>query len=123
MMIKKITAISFFCLGSTFNASAHDANRILQLEQDIQSINLRLTKLESAQGIKTDTQKPLANSDGWKSLANWRQLTTGMTPIDVRGLLGEPQRVDGGDLAYWHYPNRGFISFFQGKLNGWREPK
>jgi hypothetical protein len=123
MMIKKITAISFFCLGSTFNASAHDANRILQLEQDIQSINLRLTKLESAQGIKTDTQKPLANSDGWKSLANWRQLTTGMTPIDVRGLLGEPQRVDGGDIANWYYPNRGSVGFFLGKLNRWQEPK
>ena len=82
-----------------------------------------MTKLESAQGIKTDTQKPLANSDGWKSLANWRQLTTGMTPIDVRGLLGEPQRVDGGEFANWYYPNRGSVGFYSGKLNRWQEPK
>jgi len=46
-----------------------------------------------------------------------------MTPIDVRGLLGEPQRVDGGDIANWYYPNRGSVGFFLGKLNRWQEPK
>ena len=122
-MIKKITAIFLFSLFVPFSASAQDNNRINQLEQEIQSIKLRLTKLESAQGIQSDSQKPVVSSDGWRSLANWRQLIIGMTPTDAKKLLGEPQRVDGGPATYWYYPNRGYISFYEGKLDRWQEPK
>jgi len=122
-MIKKITAIFLFSLLAPFSASAQDNNRINQLEEEIQSIKLRLTKIESAQGIQSDSQKPVASSDGWRSLANWRQLNIGMTPTDARKLLGEPQRVDGGTLAYWYYPNRGYIIFYEGKLDRWQEPR
>ena len=122
-MIKKITAISLFSLLAPFGVSAQDNNRITQIEQEIQSIKLRLTKLESAQGIQSDSQKPIGSSDGWKSLASWRQLIIGMTPADARQLLGEPQRVDGGTFTYWYYPNRGYIIFYEGKLDKWQEPK
>jgi hypothetical protein len=122
-MIKKITAIFFLSLFASFGASAQDNNRINQLEQEIHSIKLRLTKLESVQGIQSDSQKPVASSDGWKSVANWRQLIIGMTPADARKLLGEPQRVDGGTVTYWYYPNRGYISFYEGKLDRWQEPR
>jgi hypothetical protein len=107
----------------SFSAIAQDNSRINQLEQEILSIKLRLTKIESAQGIQSDSQKPVASSDGWRSLANWRQLIIGMTPTDARKLLGEPQRVDGGTRAYWYYPNRGYISFYEGKLDRWEEPR
>jgi len=107
----------------SFSAIAQDNSRINQLEQEIQSINLRLSKLESVQGISTDAPKAPANNDGWKSLANWRQLTTGMTPSDVRRMLGEPSRVDGGKFAIWHYQNRGDVTFMDGKVYRWSEPR
>jgi hypothetical protein len=107
----------------SFSAIAQDNSRINQLEQEIQSINLRLMKLESAQGVSTDAPKAPANNDGWKSLANWRSLATGMTPSDVRGILGEPSRVDGGQIANWYYQNSGDVTFMRGKLYSWREPR
>jgi hypothetical protein len=107
----------------SFSAIAQDNSRINQLEQEIQSINLRLMKLESAQGISTDAPKAPANNDGWKSLASWRSLATGMTPSDVRRILGEPSRVDGGDYAIWYYQNRGTVTFISEKVNSWREPR
>ncbi len=80
-------------------------------------------KLESAQGASTDAPKALVNSEGWKSLASWRSLATGMTTSDVRRILGEPARVDGGEFAIWYYQNRGDVTFIGGKVNGWREPR
>ena len=121
-MIKKIALIGVFSLGAAFQASAQDSSRINQLEQEIQSIKLRLLKLESPQGTPTDTQKSTTN-DGWRSLSNWRQLTTGMTPDDVRRVLGEPARVNGGAVATWYYQNRGYVTFMSDKLYSWGEPK
>ena len=122
-MIKKFALIGCLTLVGGFNAHAQDTNRISQLEQEIQSIKLRLSKLESAQGIQPDAPKAPANSDGWKSLSSWRQLSTGMTPNDVRRILGEPSRVNGGEVATWYYQNRGYVTFMSEKLYSWGEPK
>jgi len=107
----------------SFSAIAQDNSRINQLEQEIQSINLRLSKLESAQGISPEVPKAQANNDGWKSLANWRQLTTDMTPNDVKRILGEPSRVKGGDIAIWYYQNSSSVTFMRGKIYSWSEPR
>ena len=122
-MIKTITIIGFLSLFIAFNSYADDSDRIDQLEKEVQELKLRILNLESLLSNQAAAQDVVTSGDGWKSIANWRKLTTGMDPSDVRKILGEPQRVDGGDLAYWHYQNGGVVTFFNGKVRRWREPR
>jgi hypothetical protein len=122
-MTKKVTIVGLLYLLTAFNVFAQDNNRITQLEQEIQTIKLRLSKLESMQEVQADISKPTGNSDGWKSQSSWRQLVTGMTPNDVTRILGEPARLNGGGVATWYYQNRGYVTFISDKLSSWSEPK
>ena len=40
----------------------------------------------------------------------------------VRKILGEPERINGGVVAFWNYPNGGDVTFMDGKVSGWSEP-
>lgn len=122
-MIKTITIIGFLSLFIAFNSYADDSDRIDQLEKEVQELQLRISKLESLLSNPNAAQDVVTSSDGWKSIANWRKLTTGMGPSDVRKMLGEPYRVDGGNLATWYYKNDGTVLFYQGKVREWREPR
>lgn len=82
-----------------------------------------MAQLETSLGCSPDVSKPRVNVDGWKTLSNWRQLSTVMTPGDIRRLLGEPIRINGGDIATWHYQNRGYVTFMNNRLYSWSEPK
>jgi len=73
--------------------------------------------------VLPDTGKPVTPGDGWKSLANWKNLATDMSIVDVQKMLGEPDQVSGGTIAFWHYPNGGTVTFVIGKLNTWSEPR
>lgn len=66
--------------------------------------------------------EPAVTDGGWNSLANWRKLATDMKPSAVRKILGEPQKVDGGEIATWYYENEGTVTFMRGKLYSWHEP-
>ena len=61
--------------------------------------------------------------DGWKSLPNWKKLAKDMSIDEVRSILGDPERMNGGTIAYWYYPNGGTATFFIGQLDGWSEPR
>lgn len=106
----------------TMNAGAQSADRTAQFEKEIEAIKQRLNKLESAQRISTADTKPAVTGSGWRSLASWRQLKNEMSPIDVRGLLGEPLRIEGGSVAKWYYQNGGALMFIGDKLSQWKEP-
>jgi hypothetical protein len=45
-----------------------------------------------------------------------------MSMEDVRSLLGEPEKIDGGSVAFWYYPRSGEVMFVSGKLTSWKEP-
>lgn len=115
--------VSFFSVAIPLSASANDADRIGQLERDIQEIKRRLSSLEAPSVNTNVRQTPPVAGEGWKSLSNWRSLNNGMGYEEVRNLLGEPQRVNGGDIALWYYPNSGEVTFFRGKLDRWAEPR
>lgn len=100
-----------------------DSVRITQLEKEVQELKIRLSRLESPQSSTNQPQKTIVSGEGWKSLANWRSFKTGMSYDEVRSILGEPTRIDGGNLAYWHYSNSGSVRFFLGKANEWQEPR
>ena len=122
-MIKTITIIGFLSMFIAFNSYADDSDRIDQLEKEVQELKLRISKLESLLVNPGAAQEVVTPGDGWKSIANWRKLTTGMAPSDVRKILGEPQRVDGGALAVWYYQSDGAVFFFGEEVYRWKEPQ
>lgn len=122
-MIKAIALVGALALAAAFNVRANDSDRIDQMERDIQELKLRLSEIEASHSNPRKAQHLDMTSDGWKSLANWRQLSSGMSPTDVRRILGEPHRLDGGHVAYWHYKNQGKVIFVDDKIQSWREPQ
>ena len=119
----KIIAIILLSLGVTFNSYADDSDRIDQLEKEVQELKVRISKIESLLSNPNAAQEVVTSSEGYKSIANWRKLTTDMGYSDVRKILGEPQRVDGGSIAEWYYPNGGTVIFQRNKAWQWREPR
>lgn len=122
-MIKTISIIGFLLLAVIFNANSQDIDRIDQLEKDVQEIKIRLSKLESLLSTPSKAKEHVASDEGWKSLINWRKLTTDMDYSDVKKILGEPSKVDGGQIAHWYYQNGGEVTFMSGKVFEWREPR
>ena len=122
-MIKTITVIVFLSLGVAFNSYADDSDRIDRLEKDVQELKLRISKIESLLSDSSKSKELAPSHEGWKSVSNWRKLTTDMSESDVQNILGEPQRVDGGSLASWYYENGGTVIFFDGKVHRWMEPR
>ncbi|MEJ2406342.1 MAG: hypothetical protein P8171_19000 [Candidatus Thiodiazotropha sp.] len=122
-MIKTVTIIVFLSLVIAFNAYADDTDRINQLEKEVQELKLRISKLESLLNKPNAAQEVVNSSEGYKSIVNWRKLTTDMGYSEVREILGEPQRVDGGSIAEWYYPNGGKVIFQMNKAWQWREPR
>jgi hypothetical protein len=122
-MVKTIFIVGFLSLLVAFNASAQDSDRIVRLEKEIQELKLRISILESILGNPSSDQEIVLLREGWKSVANWRKLSTDMVPSDVEKILGEPHRVDGGTLATWYYQNNGKVIFYEGKVDHWTEPQ
>ncbi|OZC34519.1 hypothetical protein B9Q17_05960 [Marinobacter vinifirmus] len=122
-MFKTIIFLGALSLGFALNVHADDSARIDRLETQVQELKNRLSNLESQINDQSDVQEFIANGDGWRSIANWRKLTTAMGYDDVERILGTPERVDGGNLAHWYYPNRAKVIFMRGKVESWSEPR
>jgi outer membrane protein assembly factor BamE (lipoprotein component of BamABCDE complex) len=122
-LMLKTVAIACLPMTVALSSYAQSADRTDQLEREIREIKIRLSNLEAAQGKSIANPKPVASGEGWKVLSNWRSLKSGMTLSDVRTVLGEPDRVDGGVVAHWYYANGGTATFVGDELTQWREPK
>ncbi len=73
---------------------------------------------------KTSQSKPTANQQKQSSdLSSWRQLKKNMSEEQVRALLGEPAKVDGGTFAFWHYRSGGTVTFYNDRVDSWTEPR
>ena len=108
---------------STFSSFASDSERITQLENEIYELRLRVKQLENFQSNANNQPKQVVVNEGAKSLANWRRLNRGMSHNDVRAVLGEPLRIEGGVLTSWHYANNGRVDYIRDKLDSWKEPQ
>lgn len=122
-MFRNIVYLGVLAFGVALNVHADDSARIDQLEKQVQELKGRVSNLESQLNDQNEVQELVANGDGWKSIANWRKLTTAMGYDDVERILGTPERVDGGNLAHWYYPNRAEVVFMRGKVESWSEPR
>ncbi len=121
--MKKIITIGLLLAVTSINSYAHDAERLSSLEKEIQEIKVRLSKLEPSAQVSAESKSTAISVEGWKFQKSWRTLSTGMSPSEVRSLLGEPQQIRGGNAAFWTYPNKGEVTFLGDSLYQWREPK
>lgn len=113
--------VTLLCLS--FSSSyAGDSERISHLEKEVEELKVKIKSIEKILSPKT-SQNPISTSEGWKNISNWRMLKSGMNYEDVRTVLGEPQRIDGGNVAYWIYSNSGRVIFVRDKVTSWEEPR
>ncbi len=106
----------------SFSSSAHDSERIIHLEKDLENAIKRIETLESMLRNNNEATDRTTRTDGWKSIENWRKLSTGMNSSTVREILGEPEKINGGNYSMWQYSNRGRVNFIDDELYSWSEP-
>ena len=61
----------------------------------------------------------------WHEVANWRKLKRGMNYAQVSNILGEPDKISGGEVATWNYKGKtGYasVTFMSDELYSWNEP-
>jgi len=122
-LVPRLAIAVILSLVATFSAYAHDSDRIEQLEREVQETKQRLEILESKLLNRTDEKEPVTADDGWKSAANWKKLTPGMSALSVKELLGDPRKIDGAKNAVWYYENGGVVRIIDGNLDKWTEPE
>jgi len=130
-VVPRLAVAVILSLVATFSSYAHDSDRIEQLEREVQETKQRLSILESELRNKTD-EKELVTAeekeleiagDGWKSVANWRKLSYGMSELSVKKILGDPHKIDGAKNAVWYYDNGGVVRIVDGNVDRWSEPE
>lgn len=113
--------------GAQESTSDSLRQRIAVLERKTADLEQRVRELEAVVSAKPAQPRPVPASANWKDVANWRRLSLGMTMEQVRGLLGEPEKVAANPAEttwYWDYPTGPTVHFDSrsGKLEGWSEP-
>jgi hypothetical protein len=93
------------------------------LEREVLETKQRLSILESKLENTNDEEELVISDDGWKSVANWRKLTFGMSALSVKNLLGDPHKIDGAKNAVWYYDNGGVVRIVDGNVDRWSEPE
>lgn len=110
---------SFKKLTSHSEGMGISSGHVTMLPQEIQDLKKRISALEAIVHHSPDT----ASANGhWNSIPNWRKLKAGMTPREVRLLLGEPLRIRSSISTTWEYPKDGKVEFLVGELVMWNEP-
>ena len=122
-MIPRLAIAVILSFVATFNSYAHDSDRIEQLEREVQETKQRLSILESKLRNKNDEKELVIADDGWKSVANWRKLISGMSTLSAKNILGDPHRIDGAKNAVWYYNNGGVVRIVDGNVDRWSEPE
>jgi outer membrane protein assembly factor BamE (lipoprotein component of BamABCDE complex) len=115
--------IAIALIATTLSSFASESARISQLENEVKELRLRVLKLENLQLNANNQLKQVVANEGMKSVVNWRKLNRGMSYDEVRGILGEPLRIEGGGIATWRYSNNGSVTFIRDKLSSWDEPQ
>jgi hypothetical protein len=96
--------------------------RIEILERRSMELERRVRELENVIKSEPTRARPVVAAGNALDIANWRRLRTGMKMDEVRALLGEPERVDGGGVAFWHWGDAS-VTFMDDKLYSWSEPR
>ena len=117
--------ITILSLASISTMAMENEATESSLERRISYLEKRVDALEagSKNTLPSKDYRP-ATMGSWKDKKNWRQLKTGMSYDEVRDLLGEPENIDGGEVAYWYWGGRrAHVVFLSDKLSKWSEPQ
>ena len=123
VVVPRLAIAVILSLVVTFSSYAHDSDRIEQLEREVQETKQRLSILESKLRNENDEKELVIEDDGWKSVANWRKLTYGMSTLSVKKILGDPHKIVGAKNAVWYYDNGGVVRMNDGNVDRWLEPE
>jgi hypothetical protein len=85
--------------------------------QSAQNAKPQQSKFQPAKIQQSKPAKPAAD------LTSWRQIKKDMSMSDVRTLLGEPNRIQGGSFSTWDYPKYGSVTFYKDVVFSWTEPQ
>ena len=109
-------------------------DRVVRLEHEIATLQAALQEQRTTAALRQAPAPRLSavrldRADGWRYAENWRLLRTDMTQVQVRYLLGEPERVAVGDMTtVWVYPavdghvGRVWFDLYGDRLRGWVQP-
>ena len=102
--------------------------RIEILERATADLDRRVGALEAVIKSAPSQGQPIPASTKWRELANWRRLREGMQMDEVRALLGEPDRIEGGPITFWYWVDANAhiyasVDFESGGVSGWTEPR
>lgn len=119
--MRKLTlGIPLLVLSAVF--ADQNSSRIDQIEKELQEIKASLSRLNAILSPPDTVTASSSQLERWQAVANWRKLETGFSPSQVRQILGEPFRIDGGTVATWKYSNGGRVTFMSNRLYSWSEP-
>lgn len=92
-----------------------------QLQQKLIELEQRVRVLEKALLAQRRTPADANNTQVPAGRAAWRRLQRGMSPAQIRRLLGEPERIFVlGNQTHWYY-SRGSVVFVNESLFAWNE--
>jgi hypothetical protein len=95
-------------------SAAMPASAQAEVEKRLDDLERRVKALETVQPMQ---RTPSTTRSAWRKLAK------GMSPEQVRVLLGEPDHIDGGPLEQWRWKSGGNVMFMDGQLQRWSEPR
>lgn len=85
------------------------------VERRLDDLERRVKALESGNQQTRPALSPTRST--------WRQLSRNMSRDQVRALLGEPDRIEGGPLETWYWKSGGNVLFVDGAVQQWSEPR
>lgn len=97
---------------------------VLDLKKEVARLEEKVQRCQPQAESRTDypTMPSRETRASSSNNSSWRALQTGMSSDQVRSILGEPERISGGNYAMWHYPNGGYVTLISGRLSSWNEP-
>ncbi len=118
-----VLAVSLFPVAAAGQDTSYAGlqRRVALLELANADLARRLRVLEARLQSEPSQAQPIVTSTKWREIANWRQLRRGMRMNEVRELLGEPDRVEGGTVTTWRWPD-GDVRFMDDRVYSWNEP-
>lgn len=115
-----ILALAFLVVTFTSTVESAQNDGFSALEQRVSRLEERVAKMERFILQSASQQEPTRTSVP-PGRERWRRLKTGLTESQVRSILGEPLRIEGGTFAYWYYSG-GSVTFYRGNVDSWNEP-
>jgi hypothetical protein len=112
-MARPILALILVCLPLAAHAS--DEGRFSYLEQEVRNLQRQVmtltrrvddvtTRADRLAAPRNSASVPVVSSTAWIDAGKWRRLRTGMSELDVIGLLGPPtgmREVEGSRVLFY----------------------